>query len=69
MKARLIFGWLAAVAVGLVFWGGLGPAQADTTILVDRGMPEWNELTDSSSNINGINNPNRVNTSTMYSYK
>lgn len=68
MKARFMSGWLVVVAVAMVFWGGLGVAQADSTIIVDRGMPVWNGLTGSSSNINGINNTNRVNTSALNTY-
>jgi len=59
---------LVAAMASLVVICCLGQAQADSTVIVDRGMPVWNGLTGSSSNINGINNTNRVNTSYQYSY-
>jgi hypothetical protein len=68
MKPRLKLGMLVATMACLVVICCLGQAMADSSIIVDRGMPEWNGLTGSGSNINGINNPNRVNTSTQYTY-
>lgn len=76
MKPRLKLGMLVVTMASLVMVCWLGQAQADSTIIIDRGMPAWNGSTGSASNINGIDDPNtnwidypnRVNTSYQYSY-
>lgn len=68
MKPRLKLGMLGAAMASLVMVCWLGQAQADSTIIIDRGMPVWNGQTDSDSNINGVGNTNRVNTSAYTPY-
>lgn len=68
MKPRLKLGMLGAAMASLVMVCWLGQAEADSTIIIDRGMPVWNGQTGSGSNLNGTTNTSRVNITSQNSY-